>query len=244
MKNLKRYILSVVAVLLLSFIALPFEVNAKTDGPSSRVILPKNDRTQITNTTSAHYQSIAFADIGGTSIASGVVVGKNTVLTNKHVVDATNGDASVLKFSPAANGNGNFPVGTFTAIDYKVAPGGEDLAVVTVGKNSKGQSIGDTVQSATIADTSSVKKGDNITVTGYPGDKPIATLWESKGNVLSASGSNISYDLSTYGGNSGSPIFNANNQVIGLHYGGVPNSHNSGVLFNSNIQQFIQSNLK
>ena len=41
MKNLKRYILSVVAVLLLSFIALPFEVNAKTDGPSSRVILPK-----------------------------------------------------------------------------------------------------------------------------------------------------------------------------------------------------------
>ncbi|QQC96058.1 trypsin-like serine peptidase [Mammaliicoccus sciuri] len=244
MKNLKRYILSVVAVLLLSFIALPFEVNAKTDGPSSRVILPKNDRTQITNTTSAHYQSIAFADIGGTSIASGVVVGKNTVLTNKHVVDATNGDASVLKFSPAANGDGNFPAGTFTATDYKVAPGGEDLAVVTVGKNSKGQSIGDVVQAATIADTSSVKKGDNITVTGYPGDKPIATLWESKGNVLSASGSDVSYDLSTYGGNSGSPIFNANNQVIGLHYGGVPDSHNSGVLFNSNVQQFIQSNLK
>ncbi len=203
MKNLKRYILSVVAVLLLSFIALPFEVNAKTDGPSSRVILPKNDRTQITNTTSAHYQSITFADIGGTSIASGVVVGKNTVLTNKHVVDATNGDASVLKFSPAANGNGNYPAGTFTATDYKVAPGGEDLAVVTVGKNSKGQSIGDAVQAATIADTSSVKKGDNITVTGYPGDKPIATLWESKGNVLSASGSDVSYDLSTYGGNSG-----------------------------------------
>ncbi|MFP6334128.1 trypsin-like serine peptidase, partial [Bacillus subtilis] len=177
MKNLKRYILSVVAVLLLSFIALPFEVNAKTDGPSSRVILPKNDRTQITNTTSAHYQSIAFADIGGTSIASGVVVGQNTVLTNKHVVDATNGDASVLKFSPAANGDGNFPAGTFTATDYKVAPGGEDLAVVTVGKNSNGQSIGDAVQAATIADTSSVKKGDDITVTGYPGDKPIATLW-------------------------------------------------------------------
>lgn len=62
--------------------------------------------------------------------------------------------------------------------------------------------------------------------------------------MLSASSSDVSYDLSTYGGNSGSPIFNANNQVIGLHYGGVPDSHNSGVLFNSNVQQFIQSNLK
>lgn len=243
MKSLKRYILSVVTVLLLSFIALPFEANARTDGPSSRVILPKNDRVQITNTTSGHYQSIAFVDIGGTSIASGVVVGKNTVLTNKHVVDATNGDASVLKFSPAANGDGQYPAGTFTATDYKVAPGGEDLAVVTVGKNSNGQSIGDAVLPATIADTSSISEGDDITVTGYPGDKPIATLWESKGNVLSASGSDLTYDLSTYGGNSGSPIFNGNRQVIGLHYGGVPNSHNSGVLFNSNIQQFIQSNL-
>ncbi|QJF25305.1 trypsin-like serine peptidase [Mammaliicoccus vitulinus] len=244
MKKFKVYILSVVSVLLLSFVGLPLEANAKTDEPSSRVILPNNDREQITNTTSAHYQSIAFADIGGTSIASGVVIGKNTVLTNKHVVDATNGDASVLKFSPAANGDGNYPAGTFTATDYTTAPDGEDLAVVTVGENSEGQSIGDAVQPATIADTSTVNKGDDITVTGYPGDKPIATLWESKGKILSASGSDVTYDLSTYGGNSGSPIFNASNQVIGLHYGGVPDSHNSGVLFNSSVQEFINSNLK
>ncbi|WP_323704667.1 serine protease [Mammaliicoccus sp. Dog046] len=244
MKQFKMHIFTLVAIVLLSVVALPHQAEAKTDVPSSKVILPNNDRTQITNTTSGHYQSIAFADVGGTSIASGVVIGKNTVLTNKHVVNATNGDASVLKFSPGANGYGNYPAGTFTATDFTTAPGGEDLAVVHVGKNSDGQSIGDAVQPSVIGDTSSVQKGDAITVTGYPGDKPLATLWESKGKILSASGSSVTYDLSTYGGNSGSPIFNANNEVIGLHYGGVPDSHNSGVLFNASVQDYINSQLK
>nr|WP_263313090.1 serine protease [Mammaliicoccus sp. Marseille-Q6498] len=244
MKNIKNFIISLMAALLIGLVGTPQQADANTNNISTRVILPKNDRVQITDTTSAHYQSIAFADIGGSSIASGVVIGKNTVLTNKHVVDATNGKASVLKFSPAANGQGNYPAGTFTATDFTTSPSGEDLAVVHVGKNSKGQSIGDAVQPATLANTSTLKKGDNITVTGYPGDKPLATLWESKGNILSVSGSDITYDLSTYGGNSGSPIFNENKQVIGLHYGGVQDSHNSGVLFNSEVQNYINSKLK
>ncbi|GGI40187.1 trypsin-like serine peptidase [Mammaliicoccus stepanovicii] len=244
MKKFKSYIFGLIAILLVGLVASPLEVNAKTDDVSSKVILPKNDRVQITDTTSGHYQSIAFADIDESSIASGVVIGENTVLTNKHVVNATNGNPSVLKFSPGANGSDNYPAGTFTATDFKTAPGGEDLALVHVGKNSDGQSIGEAVQPATIADTSSGQEGDDITVTGYPGDKPYATLWESKGNVLSASGNDITYDLSTYGGNSGSPIFNSNKELIGLHFGGVPDSHNSGVLFNSSVQDFINNNLQ
>ncbi|MCR1872626.1 serine protease [Mammaliicoccus lentus] len=244
MNRLKIFMLALVSVIMVGLVSAPLEANAHNEPKQPRVILPKNDRTQITDTTSGHYQSVAFADIGGTSIASGVVVGKNTILTNKHVVDFTNGDASQLKFSPAANGEGNYPFGTFTATDYTTAPDGEDLAVVHVGKNSKGQSIGDVVQPSSPVDTSSVKKGDPITVTGYPGDKPLATLWESKGNVLSASGSSITYDLSTYGGNSGSPIFNANKELIGIHYGGVTGEHNSGVLFNSSVQEYINNNLK
>ncbi len=38
----------------------------------------------------------------GTFIASGVVVGKDTLLTNKHVVDATHGDPHALKAFPSA----------------------------------------------------------------------------------------------------------------------------------------------
>lgn len=244
MNKIKMYLISLAALLVIGLFGIPAQNVAEANNATPRVILPKNDRTQITDTTSGHYQSIAFADIGGTSIASGVVIGKNTVLTNKHVVNATNGRAQALKFSPGASGQDNYPFGTFTATDYTTLPGGEDLAVVHVGKNEAGQSIGDVVTPATLANTSTVKTGDNITVTGYPGDKPLATLWESKGNVLSASNSDISYDLSTYGGNSGSPIFNEDKQLIGLHYGGVPDSHNSGVLFNTTVQNYINSNIK
>ncbi len=35
----------------------------------------------------------------------------------------------------------------------------------------------------------------NITVTGYPGDKPVATMWESKGKITYLKGEAMQYDL-------------------------------------------------
>ena len=45
-------------------------------------------------------------------IATGVVIGKNTVLTNKHVADNNNAN---LSFAPAAENENSFPYGTFKA---------------------------------------------------------------------------------------------------------------------------------
>lgn len=80
-------------------------------------------------------------------------------------------------------------------------------------------------------------------MTGYPGDKPLATMWESKGKILSINGNQMTYDLSTYGGNSGSPVFNENNEVIGIHYGGVEHKHNSAVFINEDVQNFLKQNI-
>lgn len=205
------------------------------------VILPNNNRRQIFNTTSTPYQSIAFVNINNRYIASAVVIDKNTLLTNKHVVKGSHGIPSRLTFAPGASGSHNFPYGTFKGVDYSVSPYGDDLAVVHVGKNTKNQSIGDVVTPATMGDIASISRGSDITVTGYPGDKPLATMWESFGKVINRSGNNLSYDLSTINGNSGSPVF-SNGKVIGLHYGGVSYSHNSAVLFTNQVKQFILDN--
>ncbi|MCG7339056.1 serine protease [Staphylococcus sp. ACRSN] len=205
---------------------------------SQKVILPNEDRKQIDNTTSGHYQSIGYISMGD-SIATGVVVGKNTVLTNKHVANLSDGNMS---FSPAAKDENTFPYGTFKEKEVKQYPGDADLVVVHFNPNSKGQSVGEVVQPATLKDAASTSKGDPMTVTGYPGDKPLATMWESTGEIIGNQGTELTYDASTFGGNSGSPVFNANNQLIGLHHGGIEGESNNAVAITGDVLKFINDN--
>ncbi len=200
-----------------------------------RVMLPVENRHQIENTQSGHYQSIGYIEKGET-IATGVVVGKNTVLTNKHVVNNGNGK---LSFAPAAENENSFPYGTFTEKEVVAYPGDADLVLVHFNKNGEGQSVGDVVTPATIGETSTVSSNEPITVTGYPGDKPLATMWESSGKVISNNDSILTYSASTFGGNSGSPVFNANNELIGLHYGGIEGESNNAVAITGEVLEFI-----
>lgn len=214
--------------------------NTQSSDVMPRVILPGEDRTQIENTTTGHYQSVGYINMGQ-NIATGVVVDKNTVLTNKHVANLSDGN---MTFAPSAQSEGSYPNGEFTEKEVQAYPGQEDLVLVHFNTNDKGQSVGDVVQPATLQDSSSVGEGDPITVTGYPGDKSLATMWESKGAILSNNGTQLTYSASTFGGNSGSPIFNANNEVVGLHYGGVEGQSNYGVALTGDVLDFINENKK
>src|SRR5699024_11877450 len=51
-----------------------------------------------------------------------------------------------------------------------------------------------------------LSSNEPITVTGYPGVKPLATMWESSGKVKSNNDNILTYSASTFGGNSGSPV--------------------------------------
>ncbi|MDR5649281.1 trypsin-like serine peptidase [Staphylococcus nepalensis] len=212
--------------------------NKPAGNMSPRVVLPGEDRHQIENTQTGHYQSIGYIE-AGESIATGVVIGENTILTNKHVADLSNGN---LSFAPAAENDSQFPYGTFSEKDTQAYPGDADLVLVHLNKNDDGQSVGEVVEPATIQDASTVSKDNPITVTGYPGDKPLATMWESSGEIINGNSETLTYNASTYGGNSGSPVFNSNNELIGLHYGGVEGESNSAVPLTGDILQFINNN--
>ena len=173
-------------------------------------------------------------------IATGVVIGKNTVLTNKHVADNNNAN---LSFAPAAENENSFPYGTFKAKEVIAYPGDADLVVIHFNKNSEGQSVGDVVTPATIGESTTVSSNEPITVTGYPGDKPLATMWESSGKVKSNNDNILTYSASTFGGNSGSPVFNDNNELIGLHYGGVEGESNNAVAITGEVLEFIKNTM-
>ncbi|RQM98922.1 trypsin-like serine peptidase [Staphylococcus warneri] len=213
----------------------------------ANVILPNNDRHQINDTTLGHYAPVTFVQVQsneGTFIASGVVVGKNKLLTNKHVVDATHGNPRALKAFPSAVNQNNYPNGGFTGEQITKYPGNADLAIVKFSPNDKNQNIGEVVTPATLSDNSDTNQNQPITVTGYPGDKPLATMWESRGKITQIQGEDMHYDLSTTGGNSGSPVFNSRNEVIGIHWGGAANSYNGAVFINKDVQNFLKQNIE
>ncbi|MDK7114934.1 trypsin-like serine peptidase [Staphylococcus pettenkoferi] len=205
----------------------------------NEIILPNNNRHRIPGTTHGHYQSLCFVDMGDGGIASGVVVGKNTMLTNKHVVK--NDSVTAM---PAANGQNNFPKGQFKSNNIVRYPGDQDLAVVHFDKNDKGQSIGDVVRPANMADAQQSQVGERMTITGYPGDKPLSTMWESIGKITKNDGSHLEYDASTVGGNSGSGVFNKKRQLIGIHYGGAGKDANGSVPLTGDMLNFVKNNMQ
>lgn len=205
-------------------------------------ILPNNDRHQIFNTLEGHYQSVCFIYVNNSTQGSGVVVGPNTVLTNRHVANAAkNGEAKNIRVAAARESKTNAPYGSFEASDFVVNKE-EDLAVVHVKPKSSG-SIGAIFKPAKIVNNPSTQDGSAITVTGYPGDKPFATMWESRGKVVDTNNDAIRYNASTYPGNSGSPVFNDKNEVVGIHYGGT-STWNVAVRFSPAIYNFIEQNMK
>ncbi|WP_375179640.1 trypsin-like peptidase domain-containing protein [Enterococcus rotai] len=244
MKQRKFSILGLLLVIFFINLAGPSTiVSAEEANSNTRAILPNNDRVQIKDATQEPYQTVCFIYVNNATQGSGVVIGKNAILTNRHVaVAAKNGDASNIKVNVARTSNSEFK-GTFYGEEIKYSPDGQDLAIVYLKSNTNGQNIGDLVTPAKYVNNPVTTVGTSIRVIGYPGDKPWATMWESKGASTTETTNRIYYNASTFGGNSGSPVFNDQNEVIGIHFGAV-SGENMAVRFKSSIYEFIRENIE
>ncbi|WP_375178566.1 Ig-like domain-containing protein [Enterococcus rotai] len=241
MKNLK---LGLIGIFLLgaTLVGLaPESVSAV----ESRSVIGNDDRVQITDTTAVPYQSTVFIGANG-SLGSGSVIGKNTVLTAAHVVsgikDNPNTDSNYV--IPGRNG-ATLPYGKFKIKEVHIfkkylttSSTSDDVAVLTLEPND-GKGIGDIVKQNPIVLTDTVTIGDNVSSTGYPGDKTWGTQWEAKGKIIGKqTASLIDYDFDTFGGQSGSSVFNDKYQIIAVHSAGGGN-RNVGVKLNSEKIDFI-----
>lgn len=128
-----------------------------TNQPHSIAKAEKNVK-EITDATTAPYNSVvAFA--GGT----GVVVGKNTIVTNKHI--AKSDDIFKIRVSAhhSSKGKGG---GNYDVKDIVEYPGKEDLAIVHVHETStEGLNFNKNVSYAKFAD--GAKSKDRISVIGF-----------------------------------------------------------------------------
>jgi V8-like Glu-specific endopeptidase len=159
---------------------------------------------------------------GGT----GVIIAPNVVLTAGHVVyDKTQGGYLSKVQIYQANSNGSI-ASSFTSSTSLVANsdwvskdnvissgyplGADDLALIYL-SNNLGLSTG------WMGMTSTLSKNQVISLVGFPGDH-LYQMWGMSGNVSQISNPLLSYsNISEYPGQSGGPIFNTSNNIVGIN---------------------------
>lgn len=154
---------------------------------------------------------------GGTSYwCTGTLIDADTVLTAGHCVhDGLTGDdgwSSSVKFTPGAEGN-RAPFGSCRSRELLTLPGWfdggrehQDLGLVQLDCR-----IGATVgwYGYRAAEGARGLAGVRVQVRGYPGDKVWSSLWTMVDRVRVSQRNMVFYAADTYGGQSGSPVYDA-----------------------------------
>lgn len=209
----------------------------------------------IKDSQNAPYHIVGRIDFNNGRSGTGFVIGNNTVATNRHVgINFKGKDSGTFKLAFNQKNNGPKSLGDFSVVSVKFAPHkDDDVAILTVVPKNGAKNVGEVVQQAAIIDAGFIDKKwletseNNLHIAGYPslGDRYI--MWGSDGKILDfAFGSNRTYksDILASPGASGSPLFNKNNQVVGINssfYADDPKI-SDGFLFKEDLLQFVLDN--
>lgn len=213
-------------------------------------IIGKDERSEVENSEKKPYSSISFI-YSLDSICTGTIIDYDKVLTAAHCV--YNPDTKQFyrnsTIYPGVNKD-EFPFESADSIEYIVPEpyihsGNSkfDYAIIKLDKP-----IGQNIEKLDIKNIK-YTKGKPIKVIGYPVDKLEETgtvsQYEMNGRVLSEDIFNLYYDIDTTSGQSGSPILNSKNEVIGIHIGSYrTNGLNGGIKVNKVMKNFINKNLE
>lgn len=195
-------------------------VNAGFDGEES--VIGVDERKRVEDTTAAPYSAVVKLGGGRLSGCTGWMISADTLVTAGHCVWEDNQFTTDFSAWPAKDGS-KTPFGECNASEVwmdrrfrKTGEAGTDWAVVKlncdVGKETG--TFGYKVESdANILDS-------NVTVTGYPGDKPSGTMWTHGKETTKVTDREIWYRADTIGGQSGAPVYNGASQAVAIHTNG------------------------
>lgn len=217
-------------------------------------IIGGDDRKVVNKTTIKPYSPIVYLEgkineeitLRGT----GVMISEDVVLTCAHNVNSSKyGKPKSIIAYPGRNNN-SYPYGkisvakayTFSNYDKKFEMS-KDLAILRLA-----EPIGYKCGYQTPINANIINKM-KVRICGYPKrvkgqQKDSYQMWEHSGFIREINMDMIKYDVDTSGGQSGSPIYNSNNQIIGIHTKGRLNSqYNSGVRINAEKLKWINKYL-
>ena len=239
----------------------PLDTNIPIYVRSPRAIVGTDERKHITNTTTSPYSAIglilATFPNGNQYSGTGWLYGRNVVATAAHLAyrEEDGGYATEIMFYPGYN-EGIQPFGAAKVIEQRVPDEwvkgskgvSNDYAALVLDSN-----IGDKAGWLELkVDTTQYSSSSQVIVTGYPGEqRPRYQLWEGIGLIntewLEYLPNIIYHFADSTPGQSGSPIFNENRDVIGISNTALigetsEENENAGVRISDSVVQFLQIN--
>jgi glutamyl endopeptidase len=199
-------------------------------------IIGIDERMRILDTDLAPWRMICALRMRGANgagaIGTGWLVGPKTVITAGHCVFSSfffDGWASAIEVSPGRNGD-SFPYETttstrFSSVDRWVQAEDPDFDIGCIHLEEPiGSQVGWFQVAAFPPDD---LQGYLVNISGYPGDRGAGTeQYHHRNRVLRVAERRLFYDVDTYGGQSGAPVWLHEHEqsppvVVGIHAYGV-----------------------